>query len=186
MSYSVTENHKGQDALDSILKQMKNSYVKVGFPEGKEPGKPTRKGSGSEGPKSMADMALIAATQEFGTTKAGRGNKVTIPPRPFMRPALFNNRRKLSTLTKKLSTDILDGSRTVNSGLSLIGEFMVNSIKKAINDVDSPANAPSTIAAKGSSKPLIDTGRMKNSVSYLVLHGTEKKEVEKQKTAEKV
>ena len=166
MSYSFSENRRGEEHLTKILKEMKTMYVKVGFPSGKEPGEPT-KGSESES-KTMADIALIAATQEFGTTRAGRGNSVTIPSRPFMRPALVTNKEKLAKLQKKLSSEIMSGERTVENGLELIGEFMVSKIKRAINDVETPPLAMSTIKGKGSEKPLINTGQMRNSVTYIV------------------
>jgi hypothetical protein len=41
-----------------------------------------------------------------------------------------------------------------------------NDVRKAIRDLDSPPNAESTIKAKGSSNPLIDTGQMINSIRW--------------------
>jgi len=39
----------------------------------------------------FGEEAVIAAVHEFGTTKAGRGHKVVIPSRPFIRPTVDEN-----------------------------------------------------------------------------------------------
>ena len=52
--------------------------------------------------------------------------------------------------------DVLDG----------IGIVAESDIKQKISSIYSPPNAPSTIAKKGSSKPLIDSGFMLASVSH--------------------
>jgi hypothetical protein len=185
MSYSYSENKGGEIKLEALLKIMAKSYVKVGFPSGKEPGKPDRQSEDTA--SSMADVATIAAIQEFGTTRAGRGNSVTIPSRPFMKNALDTNKKKLGILQGKLSTEILEGKRSVQNGLEIIGEFMVGNIKRAINDMTDPPNAESSIKAKGSSHPLIDSGQMKNSVTYIVMKtGSENKETENEREDSKI
>jgi hypothetical protein len=186
MSYTFTENKAGLESLNTILTQMKTMYVKVGFPGEKKPGKPTTEGSGHKPASDMATIATIAAVHEFGTTRAGRGNSVTIPARPFMQPALYQNKKKLGQLSKRFSTEVMTGKRTVKNSLELMGEFMVGNIQKAIDDVEEPPLSAATILAKGSSKPLIDTGQMKNSVTYIVMERAGKKEVPVDKKTETV
>jgi hypothetical protein len=44
----------------------------------------------------------------------------------------------------------------------------VGVIKQRIANGIAPPNSPYTIARKGSSKPLIDTGQLRNSITYQV------------------
>ena len=52
--------------------------------------------------------------------------------------------------------------------LNRMGELIEGQLKQSIKDLTSPALAPSTVAAKGFSKPLIDTGHMLNSTTFKV------------------
>ena len=61
----------------------------------------------------------------------------------------------------------LDGA-PLDRGLALVGAQAVSNVQDTIRDLDDPPNAPSTIAAKGADNPLIDTGRMRQSITYVV------------------
>ena len=49
-----------------------------------------------------------------------------------------------------------------------IGIFQKDLIQDKIKEGDFAPNAESTVRKKGSSKPLIDTGRMRQSVNYQI------------------
>jgi len=49
-----------------------------------------------------------------------------------------------------------------------IGIFQKDLVQEKITNGSFAPNAPSTVMAKGSSKPLIDTGRMRQSVNYVI------------------
>ena len=104
-------------------------------------------------------VASVAAWQEFGVE--GR-----IPERPFLRTAIAGADRELVPIMKAgidPKTMELD-ERTA----SLLGEVMKARIQRSIVALREPPNAPSTIARKGSSNPLIDIGVMRQSVDYEV------------------
>jgi hypothetical protein len=52
-----------------------------------------------------------------------------------------------------------------------IGMVAVGDVQRRIVQRIPPPNAPSTIAKKGSDVPLIDTGRLRQSVDYTVEFG---------------
>ena len=56
----------------------------------------------------------------------------------------------------------------MRKALDVIGAFVHGKIIERINEGISPENRPSTIAKKGSSKPLIDTGQLKGSIAWEV------------------
>ena len=103
-------------------------------------------------------VAAVAAWNEFGTER--------IPERPFFRNAIRESKDEL--------LQVLKGNvdpRTMNVDrrtAGLLGQTMVGIIQENITKLRTPPNRPATIAAKGSSNPLIDEGIMKNSATYRV------------------
>lgn len=112
-----------------------------------------------------ADMILIAMANEFGT---GDGR---VPPRPFIRGAFDKNAGQLSEVKAKLYGGIVDGKVTVTKALSVLGRLHQGQVQAYIVELRDPPNAESTIERKGSDNPLIDTGRLRNSVSWEVDEG---------------
>ena len=96
----------------------------------------------------------VALANEFG------GGYV--PPRPFMRDTFKKFRRKWVKAIRDLFPVNIDAKKT----LSLVGEDMVDDLQFMISTYSIPPNAPSTIKRKGRNDPLVDTGRMMNSVKW--------------------
>ena len=105
-------------------------------------------------------VAGIGFAHEYGTA--------TLPERSFMRSTIQKKKKDIIALQKKLLKQIVTGKIKVEAGLGLLGEFMADAISQKIVSISSPPNTPETIAAKGSSNPLIDTGQMKNSITFEV------------------
>ena len=100
----------------------------------------------------------VAAWNEFGAPRA------SIPERPFMRPAIEDSKDDI----RKLLGSEIDRNRMVitQATAEKIGLLLQGAIQEKIVEVRVPANAPSTIAAKGSDNPLVDTGKLRTSVTY--------------------
>ena len=58
------------------------------------------------------------------------------------------------------------GMINAEQAIAMLGEWATGEIKKFIIHLQNPPNAPSTIKAKGSSSPLIDTGTMVGSTKH--------------------
>jgi hypothetical protein len=104
-------------------------------------------------------VAMIAAIQEFGAPAAG------IPPRPFFRNMIADKSPEWGSAIGQL---MVSQNYDVERVLSMAGEAIAGQLRQSIVDTNSPPLAESTIARKGHSKPLIDTGHMLQSVSYEV------------------
>jgi len=113
-----------------------------------------------EHPSGDITVAGIGFAHEYGTA--------TLPERSFMRSTIQGKKKNIIALQKKLLGQIVKGNMKVETGLGLLGEFMSDLITKKIVSISDPPNTPETIARKGSSNPLIDTGQMKNSITYEV------------------
>ena len=101
-------------------------------------------------------VAQVAFDNEFGTSK--------IPPRPFFRNAIKDKSKEWLELYKDTQFQTKDMLQT----LGIVGTVIKDDIATSITELSDPPNAPSTIKQKGSNNPLIDTGFMRNSVSYVI------------------
>ncbi len=128
------------------------SKVKVGFPAGASDGMNISK----------------AVWQEFGTRggASGGGWGGPIPERPFMRNTMRNNSGKYRSALRAEAPLILRGDRTMTVTLKKLGIVAEQDVKSEITSLSSPPNSPVTIAIKGSSNPLIDTGEMRAAVTH--------------------
>jgi len=98
---------------------------------------------------------------EFGTDDG-------IPPRPFIRDTSDENRAKWNRIVDAALNSVLTKGTSLDRALSIVGEVAEKDIKKGITSGNWTPNSAATIARKGSSKPLIDTGAMRSAVRYEV------------------
>ncbi len=134
--------------LKKELEKLQNIEVCAGFQHGKA--------TEDDG----TDICDIAAWNEFGTSN--------IPSRPFIRDAVDNNGEQVAKMLQQEMAAVLNGESTTETLCKKAGLKMKDIIQESIKDGDFAPNAASTIARKGSSHPLIDTGRMRQSVMYVV------------------
>lgn len=110
-------------------------------------------------------MTLVAAANEFGTTD-GR-----VPERSFIRATVDSRRNDIAEVMQKQMKLLEDGKRSAKDVAEIVGLWTANAIKKYMTDLQEPPNAPSTVARKGSSNPLIDTGQLRSAVTHKVVIG---------------
>nr|WP_304188448.1 hypothetical protein [Hafnia alvei] len=105
-------------------------------------------------------VARYATWNEFGTR--------TIPSRPFMRNAFDKNVETLVRFFYQGRRGIVDGKINQDQLMNSVGVKMVQLIKESILNESWAPNAEYTIDRKKSSKPLVDTGTMLNSITYAI------------------
>ena len=96
-----------------------------------------------------------------------------IPPRPVLQPALSQpeTKAKIERMMREAAVEALvkGDHEKAEQNFHKAGMVGRDACKKWISDGGHLApNAPVTIARKGSSKPLIDTGSMLGSITYAV------------------
>jgi hypothetical protein len=128
-----------------------------------------------------AELLEYAAANEFGA-RAGRGRRVTIPERSFIRSTFDENEGAFTEAARRTVRLILDGQRSIHAGMSRLGAFVQAKIQAKIRSNLPPPNAPATIEAKiprsakgakrrraiAGNKTLIHTGRMLGAVTFVV------------------
>lgn len=105
-------------------------------------------------------LALVAASNEFGTSK--------IPERPFLRTGINDNMPKFVQTSAVLLRQFASGSMSEDHALGVVGLQAAAAVKTKIIDGPFAANAPSTIRRKKSSRPLVDTGNLRQTITYVV------------------
>lgn len=129
------------------LRELAELEVRIGF----------QSDGGSE---DKADIIDIAMWNELGTEN--------IPSRPFMRDSVDKHGSAINHMLASQKDTLLKGT-SAERILKIVGVFQKELIQSEIEQGDFVANAPATVQKKGSDKPLIDTGRMKNSVNFQIV-----------------
>lgn len=109
------------------------------------------------------DEAEKAFFHEFGTTH--------IPPRPFIRPAFDRNERLILKALERGLIQVTEGKRSIAQAADKIGSMIARLIKEEIDRLKTPPLEAATIADKDSSKLLVETGKMKRSITHRVKRG---------------
>lgn len=104
------------------------------------------------------------AKSNFATTHDVGAHTVIIPPRPFMRETIASHSHGWGKL---LGTALEVANFNVKVALGVTGRAIADQMRDTISRI-SPPNAPSTVKKKGFNTPLVDTGRLRNSIQHEV------------------
>lgn len=146
---ATTIKISGGDQMDETLRALRDnaenaSVVDVGFLEdAKYP-------DGTQ-------VASVAFWNEYGTRRA--------PARPFFRDMIAD---KSPEWPRAISNLLVQNNYDAEKTLNIVGEAVAGQLAQSIYDFDRVPLAPSTIAAKGFDKQLIDSGQMVNSIRHEV------------------
>ena len=94
---------------------------------------------------------------------------VKIPERSYFRSTFDENANEWSDYALGLVDKILNGTETARGVAEKLGARIQRDVQRTIRELSSPSNAPVTVARKGTDNPLIDTGRLRQSVTYRVV-----------------
>nr|DAI90049.1 MAG TPA: virion morphogenesis protein [Caudoviricetes sp.] len=147
MTVQVTGNLAKFKQLIEQIKATSEKAAYVGFPA-----EFNEKVEGSDD----FNLASLGAVLEFGNER--------IPSRPFLRQTLAENQEKYTALFVKL----FESGVSIDKIYEQIALIAQGDVQQNIVNGKWAANAPSTIKRKKSSKPLIDTGKLRQSVKGIV------------------
>lgn len=132
--------------LERIAKALEGASVNVGFLENATYPDGTQ-------------VAAVAYQNEFGRPESDQ------PPRPYFRRMIADNSGKWPAMLAKA---IKASNYDAKTAFTFAGESIKGQLQESINTLTDPPLKPSTVAAKGFNKPLIETAHMLNSVDYEV------------------
>ncbi len=110
-------------------------------------------------------MATGEGYMQLGVTEA---HEIKIPERPFIRKTFDDEKEGINQQVDKAKVDIVLGKVDKETFLKRLGLFFQKKVVEKIDSSKSWAepNAPSTIRAKGSDHPLVDEGRLRQSITH--------------------
>lgn len=148
--------------LKSLMDAIDKHSVIVGIPSDSE------KNAREDTPETNAEIGF---TNEFGEPS------MNIPPRPFLIPGVLNSVDKNTQIMVKGAKQALqlngNPESDIKKVLETVGLVAQQSIQAQIIDGDYIPLAPYTLAQRRlrgftGEKPLIETGSLKNSITYVV------------------
>ena len=137
------------------LDELKELQVRVGFQRGQAA---ESSGEGENG-GTETDLCDIAAWNELGVPSKN------IPARPFLRQTADKSGENIAKFGEQAIRQITNGG-TADTALMQIGNYVKGQVQNEIASGDFAPNKEATMKRKGSETPLIDTGRMRGSVSF--------------------
>lgn len=150
--------------IRTLNKDLDGVVVKVGV-QSKD--KAVRRGKGGNIRNTDQPLAVIAAVHEFGLGG--------MPQRSFLRSAYDENLPTIDKMIQRVANGAVFGFGT-NAALNQLGNVVQGMIQRKIVDGPFKPNAPATIKRKKSSRPLIDTGHLRQSIRYVIEKGGSKDE----------
>lgn len=144
---------RNPDAISAIRRRMADVAISVGVQSDAGVHKD------EDGSSSGTTVAEIYYWNEFGTER--------IPERPTLRPTFIDQRQKYISILGKISAKAMnERSYNMKQAMGKLGEVAQQDIQAAIIELKTPPNAQSTIEAKGSDNPLVDTGQLVSSIRW--------------------
>lgn len=146
------------DRTEEVLRSIQELTKKVVLV-----GIPSTDGGRSGAPINNATLAYI---HEFGSPARN------IPARPFLHPTINRLRDQAVAMLRQAADYQMDHKPgDALNQLEALGTLAVAAVKNNIVAGGDPRFAPlaaATIARKGSTSPLIDTGQLLNSITYVI------------------
>ena len=157
----ITVKRGSPDLLKAVA-ELTKARTLVGVPAeeaGRDP---------EEGEPDPLNNAEIAYIQDNGAPEAN------IPARPFMRPGIMDARDKIVARMKSGTIKTLKGDKQAPMAMfEAVGLIAQAAIRKRINDGPFAPLSPRTLAerlrrGRTGTRPLIDTGQLRNSINYVI------------------
>lgn len=159
MNARIKDIDKGYKAL---LERLKKASVGIKLTVG------IHEAEGGQAAEGAKDSSLIevAAYNEFG----GPGNNP--PRRSFIADWADENADQHRVMINRSARAVVAGKLPdMRTALDRLGLRFVGEVQQRIRSGIGPPNAPSTVKAKGSSTPLIDSGQLWSSITHHVEDG---------------
>lgn len=136
--------------------------------------------------ESDSEILMIAGVHEFGckievTPKmrawfAYQGyplkqttREINIPERSFLRSGFDASLDDIYHQCTRLLDKVIQLELTVDAFFDVLGQYIAGKLQEYMTDLDDQPNSQMTIERKRSANPLIDSGRLRESITYRVV-----------------
>jgi hypothetical protein len=104
----------------------------------------------------------------WATFRTLRGKVMQVPERSYLRASIDANPEVIRTAMLRFFDKVAAGELEAPIAMAQFGAFTEALVKKWMRDFSDPPNAPLTIHVKKADNPLIDKGRLVNSIRFRV------------------
>lgn len=174
MSTAIKDKNRMPEYID-ILNELLTNQIHIGI-----------FGEDTDRYEDGATVLLIANVNEFGcdirVTPKMRAylrsqglplkastEEIKIPERSFIRSGFDDRENNVQSRAIKLLKKVLLMELDIDTFFNLIGQYVVDQLKEYMTALDNPQNHPFTVERKESSNPLIDSGRMRDAITFKVV-----------------
>ena len=169
--FDTREVDHGYNGILAGIQAFSKAHVLVGWPgEGSRLKQAAKRAAGKNGktpptgtPTTPLTVAEVAFIMEYGSMKNG------LVPRPIMAQTIARTERTMLDYQAQSFHAVLDGKATVQQALAKLGVWFEGELKRSFTVETFAPLQPRTIAAKKSSRPLIDSGQLRQSVTSRVV-----------------
>lgn len=157
----IHESDSGRDAdeiTNASLGAVLHFGADINHPGGTEYGYATKR---DEKKKRVRFLKKGTGHKVIGTTGP---HQIKIPARPWLDVGVAKASDEYVEIFKEGAKKNWPAEKILNQ----VGSVAAASAQEFMVDLKTPPNAPSTIRKKGSSNPLVDTGALKQSVTYSI------------------
>ena len=95
-------------------------------------------------------------------------NSVEIPERRFIRGAYEEKQKDMAKQAQVLVEQYIHLRIDEDAFWSALGQMLAGMVQSYLTELDEPPNSSITVTNKGSSNPLVDTGRLRQAITYKV------------------
>jgi phage gpG-like protein len=148
--------HDNDDITNAALGAIHEFGADIEHPGG------TPYGYGSKAAAEKGEVRFLKPGEGYMQLGVTGPHKINIPARPWLNPGVnAGNADYLKIIEKSITEGV-----HLTDALDTIGLVAVGHAQKYMTELKTPPNAPSTIKKKKSSNPLIDSGALRQSVTY--------------------
>lgn len=96
-------------------------------------------------------------------------NTINIPERSFIRAGFDENKSNIESRVSTLINSLMHNQIDRETFYEFIGEYTVGLIQEYLTNLSSPPLHPATVKNKKSSNPLVDTGHLRDTITYKIV-----------------
>ena len=160
MTARIRDVDRGYKRLMTTMAELGRARVTVGVHADQGSATHAAAPHGGKATPEPVTVVQVAIWNEFG---------MGVPERSFLRGWFDGNLQQNQRTIAVMAKSALAGKRTARDAIEIVGQRFVGELQRWIADGSHVApNAPATIRIKGSSTPLVDTGQLRTSITYLV------------------
>ena len=151
-------DHPDSDITNAQLGAVHEFGADINHPGG------TNFGFNTEQDASDGKVRFLPAGQGFAVIGTTGPHQIKIPARPWLKPGVMSGQEDYL----KIIENGAENGDSLRAVLNRVGPVAVGKVQEFMTQLRSPPNAASTVAKKQSSNPLIDSGALRQSVTFQI------------------